>query len=233
MVSENEIASFKDVDFPKQTDLRGGGVPWPKKISGLKSFGSLTLKRGLTQGSFLIDWWDEVKTRDGGLEGLAKTVTLNELNDEGSVVNTWTFDDCVPSSLKAGGTDKNGHTRIKELGFLTRPKEKRQHPAQGEATFELPLGYLDEQGFRHRQGVMRLAVAGDEILPLKDPRVQSNPAYLAIIILARVVTRLGHLGYLDTDLIENLSLQDFEYLQNFYQLINGRPLPSLVDLETV
>ena len=32
---------------------------------------------------------------------------------------------------------------------------------------------------------MRLATARDEILPLRDPRVQDNEAYLTIILLAR------------------------------------------------
>jgi len=62
---------------------------------------------------------------------------------------------------------------------------------QTEHDFTLPLGYLDGEGTLHREGVMRLATAADEILPLKDPRVQKNPAYLAVILLSRVVTRLG------------------------------------------
>ena len=64
---------------------------------------------------------------------------------------------------------------------------------QTEIEFELPKGYLDETGTLHRRGVMRLATAADEILPLRDPRVQQNEAYLAIIVLARVITRLGSL----------------------------------------
>ena len=62
---------------------------------------------------------------------------------------------------------------------------------QTEYEFTLPLGYLDAEGNLHRDGVMRLATAADEILPLKDPRVQSNQAYLIVILLSRVVTRLG------------------------------------------
>ena len=62
---------------------------------------------------------------------------------------------------------------------------------QTEVEFTLPKGYLDDDGVLHRDGVMRLATAADEILPLKDPRVQQNPAYLTIIVLARVITRLG------------------------------------------
>ena len=62
---------------------------------------------------------------------------------------------------------------------------------QTEHDFTLPLGYLDKEGTLHRDGVMRLATAADEILPLKDPRVVKNPAYLIVILLSRVVTRLG------------------------------------------
>ncbi|NEO96176.1 MAG: phage tail assembly protein, partial [Moorea sp. SIO3G5] len=62
---------------------------------------------------------------------------------------------------------------------------------QTEYEFTLPAGYVDKQGNLHREGTMRLATAADEIVPLKDPRVQSNPAYLIVILLSRVVTRIG------------------------------------------
>jgi len=65
---------------------------------------------------------------------------------------------------------------------------------QTEHDFTLPFGYVDEQGNLHKDGVMRLATAGDEILPLKDPRVQSNQAYLVVILLSRVITKLGALA---------------------------------------
>ena len=64
---------------------------------------------------------------------------------------------------------------------------------QTEVEFELPKGYVDEVGTLHRRGVMRLATAADEILPLRDPRVQQNEAYLAVIVFARVIVRLGNL----------------------------------------
>ena len=62
-----------------------------------------------------------------------------------------------------------------------------------EFEFELPKGYIDPQGNLHRKGVMRLATAAEEIYPLKDPRVQNWPAYLIIILLSRVVSKLGTL----------------------------------------
>ena len=92
---------------------------------------------------------------------------------------------------------------------------------QTEYEFTLPKGYIDENGDLHREGVMRLARAADEILPMKDPRVQSNPAYLSIIILARVVTRLGRLPAINTRIIESLFSSDLAYLQNLYNRING------------
>lgn len=91
---------------------------------------------------------------------------------------------------------------------------------QTEYEFELPRGYADGEGNLHRKGVMRLATAADEIFPLKDPRVMQNEAYLSVIILARVITRLGTLPAVDTSVIENLFAADLNYLQDFYQRIN-------------
>lgn len=91
---------------------------------------------------------------------------------------------------------------------------------QTEFEFTLPRGYVDEEGNLHKAGVMRLATAADEILPLKDPRVQTNPAYLSLILLARVITRLGALQALNPKMIENFFASDLAYLQEFYQRIN-------------
>jgi hypothetical protein len=98
-----------------------------------------------------------------------------------------------------------------------------------EAPFELPLGYVDESGVRHRRGVMRLATAADEILPMRDPRVQANPAYLSIIILSRVVMKLGSLPDVDTQIVERLFTQDFEYLRRLYEELNGGDEPDGLD----
>jgi hypothetical protein len=90
-----------------------------------------------------------------------------------------------------------------------------------EFEFALPKGYLDEDGTLHKTGIMRLSTAADEILPMKDPRVQQNPAYLTVILLSRVVTRLGDLKMVNTRVIEGLFSADLGYLQAFYQRING------------
>src|SRR5574342_254604 len=87
---------------------------------------------------------------------------------------------------------------------------------QTEIEFELPKGYVDDTGTLHRRGTMRLATAADEILPLRDPRVQQNEAYFVVIVLARVITRLGSLPDIHTGVIEGLYASDFAYLQQLY-----------------
>ena len=96
------------------------------------------------------------------------------------------------------------------------------HPSfQTEIEFELPKGYLDDSGTLHRHGTMRLATAADEILPLRDPRVQQNEAYLAVIVLSRVITRLGSLPDVHTGVIEGLFASDLAYLERLYEKFNG------------
>ncbi|MEU2258426.1 hypothetical protein ABZ540_35260 [Nocardia xishanensis] len=91
---------------------------------------------------------------------------------------------------------------------------------QTEYPFTLPLGYVDEDGTLHREGMMRLATAADEIQPLRDHRVQQNEAYLIVIILARVVTALGTLGQVNPKVIESLYAADLAYLQKLYNTVN-------------
>ncbi|HSK77783.1 MAG TPA: phage tail assembly protein [Thermoanaerobaculia bacterium] len=98
---------------------------------------------------------------------------------------------------------------------------------QTEYDFTLPLGYADAEGNLHKDGVMRLATAADEILPLKDPRVQSNEAYLIVILLSRVVTRLGSVSQVNPKVIEGLYAADLAYLQELYNRINRNGRASL------
>lgn len=92
---------------------------------------------------------------------------------------------------------------------------------QTEFDFVLPNGYLEADGEVHREGRMRLATAGDEILPLKDPRVQANPAYLVVILLSRVIVTLGSVDVVNPKVIEGLFAADLAYLQDFYNRINS------------
>jgi hypothetical protein len=105
----------------------------------------------------------------------------------------------------------NGYTGIQASGAAL----------QTEFEFRLPRGYIEDDGTLHRDGLMRLATAGDEILPLKDPRVQSNPAYLVVIVLSRVITRLGSLPDVNPRVVEGLFASDLAYLQELYNRING------------
>ena len=100
------------------------------------------------------------------------------------------------------------HVEPETMGFKT------------EYRFRLPRGFVDAQGAVHRDGVMRLATARDEIIPLQDYRVQSNRAYLVIILLSRVVTTLGDVERITVEVVENLFSTDLAYLQEFYRKIN-------------
>ena len=103
---------------------------------------------------------------------------------------------------------------------------------QTEIEFTLPRGFVDGDGVLHKEGTMRLATAADEILPLKDPRVKGNPAYLAIVVLSRVITRLGAVSDVNTKVVEGLFAADLNYLQALYEGFNGEgkmedvPMPA-------
>jgi len=100
------------------------------------------------------------------------------------------------------------------------PEEKAPGGLRTEFTFELPRGYVDGSGTVHRRGVMRLATARDELIPLHDDRVRENPAYLTIILLGRVVTSLGTLSEVHPGIIENLFASDVAFLQDLYRRVN-------------
>ena len=91
--------------------------------------------------------------------------------------------------------------------------------------FTLPRGYVDREGAVHRQGVMRLATARDELEPLRDPTIAGpDDPRLTVVVLARVVERLGSLELVTTHEIEGLFAADLAYLQDFYGVINfGTP----------
>lgn len=89
-----------------------------------------------------------------------------------------------------------------------------------EYDFTLPMGYLDQDGTLRRSGTMRLATAADEILPLRDTRVVQNAAYLIVILLSRVVTRIEGVDLITPQVIENLFAADLAHLQDLYNEIN-------------
>ncbi len=99
-----------------------------------------------------------------------------------------------------------------------------------EFPFMLPRGYMDAQGVVHRSGMMRLATARDELLPLGDMRVRENPAYLSVVLIGRLITRLGSITEVDARIVEQMFAVDLAFLQRFYEKINtdGSSLASTV-----
>lgn len=97
----------------------------------------------------------------------------------------------------------------------------RRESLRTEFTFELPRGYVDSSGTVHRNGMMRLATAADELIPLRDIRVQENPAYLSVVLLSRVITELGTLSSIHDGVVENMFASDLAFLQDFYRQINA------------
>lgn len=90
-----------------------------------------------------------------------------------------------------------------------------------EFSFELPRGYVDGTGTVHRSGVMRLATARDELIPLRDDRVRENPAYLTVVLLSRVITQLGSVTDVHPGVVEDLFASDLAFLQDMYRRINS------------
>ena len=98
--------------------------------------------------------------------------------------------------------------------------ETRRDELRTEFAFVLPRGYVDSSGRVHRDGVMRLATARDELVPLHDDRVRENPAYLTVVLLARVITRIGSITDVHPGLVENLFATDLAFLQDLYRQVN-------------
>jgi hypothetical protein len=90
-----------------------------------------------------------------------------------------------------------------------------------EFSFTLPRGYVDAAGVVHRDGVMRLATARDELVPLRDDRVRENPAYLTVVLLARVIMRIGGVTDVHAGTMENLFAADLAFLQDLYRRVNS------------
>jgi hypothetical protein len=110
--------------------------------------------------------------------------------------------------------------QIREMAARARAAGPAVMGLQTEFEFTLPVGYLDQTGTVHKTGAMRLATAADEILPLRDPRVVANQAYLVVVLLSRVITRLGPFTSVNPTLVERLFSADLAFLQDFYRRIN-------------
>ena len=106
-------------------------------------------------------------------------------------------------------------------GPTQRSAERSHETLRTEFPFKLPRGYVDDAGVVHRDGVMRLATARDELVPLRDDRVRENPAYLTVVLLARVVTSIGGVTDVHVGIMENLFATDLAFLQDMYRRINS------------
>jgi hypothetical protein len=101
------------------------------------------------------------------------------------------------------------------------PTSPAREKLRTEFAFELPRGYVDDTGAVHHGGVMRLATARDELVPLRDDRVRENQAYLTVVLLARVITRIGDITDVHAGIVENLFASDLAFLQDMYRRINS------------
>jgi hypothetical protein len=100
------------------------------------------------------------------------------------------------------------------------PAPRETQPLQTEFRFTLPRGYVDSTGTVHREGVMRLATARDELVSQRDDRVRENAQYLSVVLIGRVVTRLGGIEDVHAGLIENMFASDLAFLQDLYRRVN-------------
>lgn len=114
----------------------------------------------------------------------------------------------VPNGNGAGAAESVPTTPVRET-------------LRTEFPFELPRGYVDGAGTLHRDGVMRLATARDELVPLRDDRVRENPPYLTVVLLSRVITRIGTVLDVHPGIVEDLFASDLAFLQDMYRRINS------------
>ncbi|GCB46893.1 secreted protein [Streptomyces sp. NL15-2K] len=101
------------------------------------------------------------------------------------------------------------------------PASRQDHGLRTEFEFELPRGYVDEEGTVHRHGSMRLATARDELRPQIDLRVKENPAYLSVVLLSQVITRIGTITDVHAGVVERMYATDVAFLQDFYRRVNS------------
>lgn len=101
------------------------------------------------------------------------------------------------------------------------PAPREDHGLRTEFEFELPRGYVDETGTVHRHGAMRLATARDELRPQIDLRVKENPAYLSVVLLSQVITRIGTITDVHAGVVERMYATDVAFLQDFYRRVNS------------
>jgi hypothetical protein len=141
------------------------------------------------------------------------------------------FSSVLPSTPDSGDDDDAGGRaeppdgaeaeHVRTAPAASRPGPSEPEPLRTRFEFTLPRGYVDRSGQVHRDGVMRLATARDELLPLHDDRVREHPAYLTVVLLARVIERIGGVTDIHAGVIENLFAADLAFLQDLYRRVNA------------
>lgn len=130
-------------------------------------------------------------------------------------------------TVTAGGLDEvldSLASTEREPAPVPPPAQNRraaQEELRTEFEFELPRGYVDDDGTLHRRGSMRLATARDELRPQIDLRVKENPAYLSVVLLSQVITQLGTITDVHAGVVERMYATDVAFLQDFYRRINS------------
>ena len=130
-------------------------------------------------------------------------------------------------TVTSGGLDEvldslaSAQPAAREEAAPAQPPAREQQGMRSEFEFELPRGYVDDEGQVHRRGSMRLATARDELRPQIDLRVKENPAYLSVVLLSQVITRLGTVTDVHAGIVERMYATDVAFLQDFYRRINS------------
>ena len=175
----------------------GGENITTRKFPGQVKYSNIILKWGMTDDVELYDWHQQWV--DGDRRPRARTARSCCCDRQGQEKARWNFFNALARKVDRArpSTPKPTTSRSKRSSSPTKASSAHDTPtrrppcSRPNSSSRCRAAILDEDGTLHRDGVMRRATAADEILPLKDPRVQKNEAYLIVILLSRVVTRLG------------------------------------------
>ena len=123
-----KIASFSDATIPDSTtdsvDYREGDEPpYQRKLSGLTKYGTLTLKKGLTDSMDLYNWRKQVE--DSGANKARKSISLILIDEEGNDKSRWDIIEAWPSKYSPSGFEGKGNAVMIETFELTLEKIKR------------------------------------------------------------------------------------------------------------
>lgn len=232
-------AGFSDITIP---DISADPIEYRKineidtvrKIPGLIKYSNIVLKRGVTDNLELFKWYKE--TIESKSNSSRKDISILLLDEVGNESLRWDFANVWLTKYKASDLyNTNSEIAIETLHLSYEDMIEfniiDKQSFQIEYYFSLPKGYVEKKGKPHKNGIMRLATAADEIHSMQDQHVIANPNYLIIILLSKVITKLGDLenNQINTKVIESLFVADIVYLRKFYQKINSR---DLLDIKT-